>query len=178
MKLASCAAFRKRLRATGGALIAEALPKAGVDSFWSTYLDPVTTVAVKGRFPGSNMMGQLLMRIRATMKDDDDDDDVDATAPPLAPPPARPYHHQQQQQQQRQERHPCNNCGERGHPTTRCWHPQPLACRACGTTGHKAKFCRGGPHPARPGQNSERPQPVPLFNSGHFPILSYGNYYA
>ena len=170
LKLASCAAFRKRLRATGGALLAEALPTAGVDHFWSTYLDPATTLAVKGRFPGSNMMGQLLMKLRSTMGPDTDGDGDDTTAPAQ----------RQQQQQQRQERQPCNNCGERGHPTTRCWHPQPIACRSCGTTGHKAKMCRGGPQPAHTGLNFQprHRQPVPLFNNGQFSIPSYGNYYA
>ena len=181
LKLASSAAFRKRLRATGGALLAEALPTAGVDPFWSTYLDPASTLAVKGRFPGSNMMGRLLMKVRSTMGPDTDGDD--ATVPTAAQPARQQHHHHQQQQQQQQQRHrpgqqSCNRCGERGHPTTRCWHPQPIACRSCGTTGHKAKMCRGGPQPAHLGMNFQPHQPMPLFNNGQFLVPSYGNYYA
>lgn len=66
----SCRAFRDALRESGDQHIVHST-YANVDLFWGSGLHYKNTKdAAAGRFPGQNVLGQLLMKIRSTLKEE------------------------------------------------------------------------------------------------------------
>ena len=64
LKSIASSRFRQALVSSGDILIYEALPKSGVDYFYSSGLDLENTKNGRGHFPGFNFMGKTLMNRR------------------------------------------------------------------------------------------------------------------
>lgn len=138
-KLNQCAAFRLRLQVTRQCYLVHATER-GRDMRWTSGLSPEESLTYSLPFPGQNLMGNLIMELRASRLSSTgefgDRNCVNGDAVAVAP---------GRQTAAGVDDPRCFRCGERGHMIAQCYHPESFRCVKCLKGGHKATRCPNVP---------------------------------
>jgi predicted NAD-dependent protein-ADP-ribosyltransferase YbiA (DUF1768 family) len=161
-KYENCPVFRRELYRSREQYLAHSLPSGHKDDKWSTSMDREDTMSQTDlKFPGQNLYGQLLMRLRdeKVAELSTEFDGIDLGPEPNILLPSRTG---ERRWADRDSQPRCYRCGEEGHLQATCTLPPGLRCYTCGDLGHKARDCLNN-SPIMSGDGNAIKEPVSLF---------------